>query len=80
MTLSVQSEQTGFGISSPLTNELDILRLIEMLGGVDLPKSRAGIRQVMNQPPVSRIAQSEEALWLVKAIPGEEAVPFVRHC
>jgi ectoine hydroxylase-related dioxygenase (phytanoyl-CoA dioxygenase family) len=76
MTLVGEIEQTGFGIVPQLVNELDTLNLIETLGGADLPRSRAGIRHVMNQPPVSRITQSEEVLGLVKTILGKEAIPF----
>jgi len=46
------------------------------LSGVDLNRSRAGARHILNQPCVKRIAHDERVLAFAREILGREAFPF----
>jgi ectoine hydroxylase-related dioxygenase (phytanoyl-CoA dioxygenase family) len=76
MNLIADVEQCGYGIIPGIVGELETRGLLCELTGAGLPRSRAGIRHVMGSPGVSRIARSERVINTVKAILGEDAVPF----
>ncbi len=51
-------------------------RLLEGLTESDLPRSRAGVRRMMRDRWVARIAASEERTGMAREISGAEAWPF----
>jgi len=76
MNLIAEVEQNGYGIIPDIVNELEARSLLDELAGAELPRSRAGIRHVMGNPGVSRIAHQENILATVRSILGERAIPF----
>jgi len=76
MKLIADVDQTGYGIAPGILSESETRDLLDKLVGAGLPRSRAGIRHLMGNPGVSRIAHGENVLATVKGILGKSAIPF----
>src|ERR1700757_5300643 len=76
MDLIAEVGQSGYGIMPGMLNESETRSLLDTLAAAGLPRSRAGIRHLMGNQEVSRIAHSRNVLAPVKAILGERAIPF----
>lgn len=76
MTLTAQVEEDGFAIVRDVLNGPEAVSLREELKEANLPRSRAGIRHVLNQPGVSRFANDSRVLRVVRNILSENAIPF----
>ena len=76
MNLIAEVGQSGYGVIPGILNESETRSLLEALAGAGLPRSRAGIRHLMCNHEVSRIAHAENVLTPVRAILGERAFPF----
>ncbi|HXA82343.1 MAG TPA: phytanoyl-CoA dioxygenase family protein [Methylomirabilota bacterium] len=76
MNLTSEVEKSGYGILPGVVCELETRSLLDELAGAGLPRSRAGIRHVMGNPGVSRIAHAENILLAVREILGDGAIPF----
>lgn len=74
MNFSLQVRQNGYGIIPGVVSEFETRSLLNDLAGSGLP--RAGIRHLMGNPGVSRIAHTESVLGVVKAILGDGTIPF----
>ena len=76
MDLIAEVGQSGYGIMPGMLNETATRSLLDTLVEAGLPRSRAGIRHLMCNTEVSRIAHSRNVLAPVKAILGGRAIPF----
>jgi hypothetical protein len=57
----------GYAIVPAVVDELVVRDLLEQRGGSDLPRSRAGVRQMMKDPPVVQIAAREEMIGMCQS-------------
>ena len=71
-----QTQRCGYGTIPGIMSETETRYLLKDLSTTELPRSRAGIRHVMNLPGVSGIAHSASVLTPVQAILGKDAIPF----
>jgi ectoine hydroxylase-related dioxygenase (phytanoyl-CoA dioxygenase family) len=71
-----QVKRDGYGIIPAVISEPETQSVLDELSRIEVPRSRAGIRHVMNFSGISRIARAEKVLQIVKEILGEDAIPF----
>jgi hypothetical protein len=76
MNRAEQVDRDGYAIVPAVVDELVVRDLLEQLGGSDLPRSRAGVRHMMKDPPVAQIAAREEMIGIAREIVGAKAWPF----
>jgi Phytanoyl-CoA dioxygenase (PhyH) len=76
MNWEIQVERDGYGIVPAVVDQAVVRNLRERLGGSGLPRSRAGVRHMMKDPLVARIATREEMIEIAREILGAGARPF----
>jgi hypothetical protein len=72
--------EQGYALISGVFDRGAIDRLLQELSGVNLPRSRAGVRHAMRIPAVAEMARGADLLGIAREILGEDAFPFARHC
>jgi hypothetical protein len=68
--------QDGFTIFPPMFNHGELAVIIEALASPKLERSRAGMRHILSQPSVARIAHSPELFDIAQIYLGNRAKPF----
>jgi hypothetical protein len=76
MNWAERVDRDGCGIVSTVLDRLVVRDLIERLNESDLPRSRAGVRHLMKDPLVAKIAAREEMMGIAREIVGAKAWPF----
>jgi hypothetical protein len=66
----------GYGLIPNVFESQEILLALEELARANLPRSRAGVRHVMKNITVARMARDERMMRIARAILGEGAIPF----
>ncbi|GAC1663677.1 MAG: phytanoyl-CoA dioxygenase family protein [Candidatus Acidiferrum sp.] len=69
-------EREGFGVALDVLPQHDIEVLIDSLGRMNLPRSRAGVRHAMRHLPVAELARGPRLLQMAQEILGNDAFPF----
>lgn len=66
----------GYALISGVFDRGAIDRLLQELSGVNLPRSRAGLRHAMRIAAVAEMARGADLLGIAREILGEDAFPF----
>jgi hypothetical protein len=69
-------QEYGFAIIPGILELKDVAGLLDELGRVDLPRSRAGVRHAMRLPTVAAVAQDERLMGIARETLGGKAFPF----
>jgi len=71
MGIADQVSQEGYGIVEAVFDEKDLFGILEAMQNTAIPRSRAGIRHVMREPVVCKIAWSDQMLALATSAVGK---------
>lgn len=69
-------QEHGFAIIPGILEPKDVAGLLDELGRVNLPRSRAGVRHAMRLPTVAAVAQDERLMGIARETLGGKAFPF----
>ena len=71
-----QVAQNGFAIVPAVISSHEIEEFIVRLNTLDLDRSRAGIRHLLNHPLVAEVANDPRMLGIAQSVLGRDAFPF----
>ena len=69
-------QEHGFAIIQGILELKDVAGLLDELGRVNLPRSRAGVRHAMRLPTVAAVAHDERLMGIARETLGGKAFPF----
>lgn len=73
---SAQVEQQGYAIVPNVLAPEEVRELARHLEVSDLPRSRAGIRHLLNHPAVMKAANDPRLVGIARSVLGDGAMPF----
>jgi hypothetical protein len=73
---SAQVEQQGYAIVPYVLAPEEVRELARHLEVSDLPRSRAGIRHLLNHPAVMKAANDPRLVGIARSVLGDGAMPF----
>jgi hypothetical protein len=68
--------EQGFGLVPGVLRDPEVERLLAQLCGLQVARSRAGIRHAMKIPSIAKLASDERLLSIATGPLGSRAIPF----